>query len=37
MKTGNEINSFRTSTQPAITCSKLAVETVEQGVEYVQS
>ena len=27
----------RTSTQPAITCSKLAIETLEQGVKYVQS
>ena len=24
-------------TQPAITCSKLAIETPEQGVKYVQS
>ena len=24
-------------TQPAITCSKLTIETPEQGVEYVQS
>ena len=24
-------------TQPAITCSKLTLETLEQGVEYVQS
>ena len=24
-------------TQPAITCSKLTIETVEQGVKYVQS
>ena len=24
-------------TQPAITCSKLTVETLEQGVKYVQS
>ena len=24
-------------TQPAITCSKLAVEALEQGVKYVQS
>ena len=23
--------------QPAITCSKLTIETVEQGVKYVQS
>ena len=26
-----------TSAQPAFTCSKLAIETVEQGVKYVQS
>ena len=25
------------STQPAITCSKLTIETLEQGVKYVQS
>ena len=25
------------TTQPAITCSKLTVETLEQGVKYVQS
>ena len=25
-----------TSFQPAITCSKLAIETLEQGVKYVQ-
>ena len=24
-------------TQPAITCSKLTIETLEQGVKYVQS
>ena len=24
-------------TQPAFTCSKLTIETLEQGVEYVQS
>ena len=24
-------------TQPAITCSKLTIETVEQGVKYLQS
>ena len=24
-------------TQPVITCSKLTIETVEQGVKYVQS
>ena len=26
-----------TWTQPAITCSKLTIETLEQGVKYVQS
>ena len=26
-----------TPTQPSITCSKLAIETLEQGVKYVQS
>ena len=30
-------NSFKTFPQPAITCSKLAIETLEQGVKYVQS
>ena len=25
------------SSQPAITCSKLTIETLEQGVKYVQS
>ena len=25
------------TTQPAITCSKLTIETLEQGVKYVQS
>ena len=25
------------ATQPAITCSKLTIETLEQGVKYVQS
>ena len=27
----------RTATQPAFTCSKLTIETLEQGVKYVQS
>ena len=27
----------RTSTQPAITCSKLTIESLEQGVKYAQS
>ena len=25
------------STQPAFTCSKLTIETLEQGVKYIQS
>ena len=29
--------NVRCVTQPAITCSKLTIETLEQGVEYVQS
>ena len=29
--------NFATLTQPAITCSKLTIETLEQGVKYVQS
>ena len=28
---------FKSSTQPAIACSKLTIETLEQGVKYVQS
>ena len=28
---------FRVTTQPAFTCSKLIIETLEQGVKYVQS
>ena len=28
---------FRVITQPAILCSKLTIETLEQGVKYVQS
>ena len=31
------INSVDALTQPAITCSKLTVETLEKGVKYVQS
>ena len=27
----------KSTTQPAITCSKLTIETLEQGVKYVQS
>ena len=29
--------TFSERTQPAITCSKLTIETLEQGVKYVQS
>ena len=28
---------FKAITQPAFTCSKLTIETLEQGVKYVQS
>ena len=28
---------FTKTTQPAFTCSKLTIETLEQGVKYVQS
>ena len=28
---------FDSTAQPAITCSKLTIETLEQGVKYVQS
>ena len=28
---------YFTTAQPAITCSKLTIETLEQGVKYVQS
>ena len=31
------INFLRYYTHPAITCSKLTIETPEQGVKYVQS
>ena len=30
-------NVFSELTQPAIACSKLTIETLEQGVKYVQS
>ena len=30
-------DNFLTLTQSAITCSKLKIETLEQGVKYVQS
>ena len=32
---GND--QFEVVTQPAITCSKLTIEILEQGVKYVQS
>ena len=31
------MKNFQVCTQPAITCSKLPIETLEQGVKYVQS
>ena len=35
---GHSIFNFKKKTaQPAITCSKLTIETLEQGVKYVQS
>ena len=33
----NKICPEWVATQPAITCSKLTIETLEQGVKYVQS
>ena len=30
-------NQFILATQPAVTCSKLTTETLEQGVKYIQS
>ena len=33
----NDCNSTKVHTQPTITCSKLTIETLEQGVKYVQS
>ena len=33
----NDCNSTKVHTQPARTCSKLTIETLEQGVKYVQS
>ena len=32
-----ETSYFEVASQPAIACSKLAIETLEQGVKYVQS
>ena len=34
---GTIISSKAVYPQPAITCSKLTIETLEQGVKYVQS
>ena len=31
------VYTFLASSQPAFTCSKLTIETLEQGVKYVQS
>ena len=33
----NKRVTLKIPTQPAITCSKLIIETLEQGVKYVQS
>ena len=33
---GNKYHQIQSS-EPAITCSKLTIETLEQGVKYVQS
>ena len=33
----NKVLLFTSSTQPAITCSKLTIETLEQNVKYVRS
>ena len=33
----NKTNSREGLSQPAFTCSKLTIETLEQGVKYVQS
>ena len=32
---GFKVNAFRIITQPAITCSKLTIETLQQSVKYV--
>ena len=37
VKLGKIDKSDDVSTQPAFTCSKLTIETLEQGVKYVQS
>ena len=31
------INNIQFQSQPAFTCSKLTIETLEQGVKYIQS
>ena len=36
-KRASKGSSKNDTTQPAIACSKLAIETLEQGVKYVQS
>ena len=33
----HKISHFQFTTQPAFTCTKLTIETLEQGVKYVQS
>ena len=33
----NDEKHFPVTAQPAITCSKLTIETLDQGVKYVQS
>ena len=33
----SNVKQRQQSTQPAFTCSKLTIETLEQGVKYVQS
>ena len=37
MLNGNGSKKTKVTSQPAITCSKLTIETLEQGVKYVQS
>ena len=37
IKGGVRVRGGRSRAQPAITCSKLTIETLEQGVKYVQS
>ena len=33
----HKLSYYKNSTQPAFTCSTLTIETLEQGVKYVQS